>query len=236
MRMNCLLWVAVAATVLVPKPTWAAEKSNPAPTKPANAAPENSADWKPMFDGQSLKGWKVTDFAGHGEITVDPNFKATAKAEPSAAILFEMGAVLTGITYTNPPPHGEYELALEAMKVDGSDFFCALTFPAGTGHCSLVVGGWGGGVVGISSIDGMDASENETTKFLSFDKGKWYAIRVRVTQAKIEAWIDQEKLINVDIKDRRITVRAGEIELAEPLGISAYQTKSALRNIRLRSL
>ena len=27
----------------------------------------------------------------------------------------------------------------------------------------LIVGGWGGTVVGLSSIDGMDASENETT-------------------------------------------------------------------------
>jgi hypothetical protein len=82
----------------------------------------------------------------------------------------------------------------------------------------------------------MDASENETTKFMSFDKNRWYAIRVRVTKSKIQAWIDQDKMVDVALTDRRISMRPGEIELAQPLGISAYQTKSALRNIRLRSL
>jgi hypothetical protein len=147
-----------------------------------------------------------------------------------------MGAVLTGITWTNPPPEGDYELSLEAVKLEGSDFFSALTFPAGDGHCSLIVGGWGGGVVGISSLDGMDASENETTKFLSFDKNRWYSVRVRVTARKIEAWIDEEKVVDIGIKDRRISVRPGEIELAQPLGISAFQTKAAYRNISLRNL
>ena len=32
----------------------------------------------------------------------------------------------------------------------------------------------------------MDASENETTKFLSFEKNRWYRIRVRVTKPKMK--------------------------------------------------
>jgi hypothetical protein len=36
--------------------------------------------------------------------------------------------------------------------------------------------------------------------------------------------------------DRKVTVRFGEIELSQPLGISAYVTKAALRNIRKRDL
>ena len=57
----------------------------------------------------------------------------------------------------------DYEVTLEAMRVDGNDFFCGMTFPAGKDPCTLIVGGWGGTVVGLSSINGMDASENETT-------------------------------------------------------------------------
>jgi 3-keto-disaccharide hydrolase len=218
--------------LLISPVSLAAEK--PAAASPAT--PEKSADWKPLFDGKTLKGWQVTDFAGHAEVTVDPKFKPDRKAPAAPALIFDMGAVLTGLTWTNPPPKGEYEVSLDAMKLDGSDFFCALTFPAGDGHCSLIVGGWGGGVVGISSVDGMDASENETTKFMSFDKNRWYHIRVRVTQRKIEAWIDQEKVVNLTTTDRRITVRPGEIELAQPFGLSAYQTKAAFRNFRLREL
>lgn len=60
-------------------------------------------------------------------------------------------------------PVMNYELSLEAMRVDGSDFFCGLTFPVGSNFCSFIVGGWGGGVVGLSSLNSEDASQNETT-------------------------------------------------------------------------
>ncbi len=227
-----LMWASVLGALLLSPPGLAADK-------PASVSTNTVAQTdlgKPLFDGKTLKGWAITDFAGHGEVTVDPQFKPDPKATPSPAMILEMGAILTGVTWTNPPPEGEYEVSLDAMKVEGSDFFCALTFPAGGGHCSLIVGGWGGGVVGISSVDGMDASENETTKFMSFAKNRWYHIRVRVTEKKIEAWIDQDKVVDLATKDRRITVRPGEIELAQPFGLSAYQTKAAYRNIRLREL
>ena len=45
----------------------------------------------------------------------------------------------------------------------------------------ILLGGWGGGVVGISSIDTMDASENETTKYRQFVTDRWYKVRLRVT-------------------------------------------------------
>jgi hypothetical protein len=208
----------------------ASPPGKPAATASATNSTDKAVTGTPLFDGKSLKGWKVTDFAGHGEVTVDPKFKG------GPAIIFESGAALTGITWTNPPPKGEYEVTLDAMKLEGSDFFCGLTFPTPTGNCSFIVGGWGGGVVGISSLDSMDASENETTKFRAFEKDRWYQIRVRVTKAKIEAWIDQEKMVDVVTTDRKVSVRAGEIELAEPFGISAYQVRAALRDIRLRKL
>ena len=86
-----------------------------------------------------------------------------------------------------------YELSLEGMRLEGSDFFCTTTFPVGKDYCSLVVGGWGGDVVGLSSIDGADASENSTTKLISFKDQQWYRIRIRVSDAAIEAWIDNEE-------------------------------------------
>lgn len=202
----------------------------------AVSEPDKGVNWKPLFDGKSLSGWKVTDFAGHGEVKVDPHFKAPKETNSAPAIILETGAILTGITWTNEPPKGDYEITFEAMKLDGSDFFAALTFPAADGHCSLIVGGWGGSVFGISSVDSMDASENETSKFLNFDKNRWYRIRVRVTKSKIQAWLDKDKLIDLVTTDRRITVRAGEIELAQPLGLSAYQTKGAIRDLKIREL
>jgi len=127
-----------------------------------------------------------------------------------------------------------YEVALDAMSVSGSDFFCGLTIPVGESHCSLIVGGWGGSLVGISSIDSMDASENETTKFINFEHERWYRVRLRVTEGRIEGWIDKEKLVDVVIGGRRISVRPGDIELSRPFGIAAWQTTAALREIQVR--
>ena len=60
-------------------------------------------------------------------------------------------------------PKVDYEVNLDAKRVAGNDFFCGITFPVGKRFCSLIVGGWGGATVGLSSIDGKDAAENETT-------------------------------------------------------------------------
>jgi hypothetical protein len=122
------------------------------------------------------------------------------------------------------------------MRLSGSDFFCGLTFPVRESHCSLIVGGWGGSVVGLSNVDGMDASENETTQFIDFQTGRWYRIRLRVTEQKIEAWIEQKKVVNLTTTGRKISLRFGDIEKCVPLGISSWMTGAALREIRLRRL
>jgi hypothetical protein len=129
-----------------------------------------------------------------------------------------------------------YELALDAMRVTGSDFFCGLTVPVGTNCCSLIVGGWGGTLVGISSLDSMDASENETTKFINFNQDQWYRIRLRVTEARIEAWLDKDKIVDVTTAGRRVSVRPGDIELSRPMGVAAWQTTAALRQPQWRSV
>lgn len=204
-------------------------REDPNWTGPAYQAlpPLEGEGWQYLFDGKSLDGWKVTEFAGHGPVGVR-----------AGRLEIEMGAMLTGVNLvrTNDIPRHGYELALDAMKVDGSDFFCALTFVTRESCCSLVIGGWGGGVVGISSIDGNDASSNETTKFKDFEKNKWFRVRVRVTQDKIEAWIGKEKMVDVQVEDRRIAVRPGEIEDSQPFGIATYQTTAAFRNIQWRPL
>jgi hypothetical protein len=120
------------------------------------------------------------------------------------------------------------------MRVMGSDFFCALTVPVADSYCSLIVGGWGGALVGISSLNDMDASENETTKFLEFEKERWYRIRMRVTPKRLEAWIDKNKVVDVVISGKRVSLRPGEIENCRPLGIACWQTAAAIREVRFR--
>lgn len=189
----------------------------------APSAPFEGEGWQPLFDGHTLTGWRETQFAGHGEIELHDGL-----------IVLKMGDPFTGINRTNDFPTMNYEIALDAMRVSGSDFFCGLTVPVKDSFCSLIVGGWGGALVGISSLDGMDASENETTKYVTFQQARWYRIRLRVTQDRLEGWIDQEKLIDVVTAGKRISLRAGEIEESKPFGLASWQTSAALRNLQMR--
>lgn len=201
-----------------------------APAKPAAessktaAAAETTYGWESLFDGKTLKGWKETDFAGKGEVTVEKD-----------RIQLGLGNNMTGITWTNEAPRSNYEVVLDAMRVDGSDFFCGLTFPVKQEYCSLILGGWGGGVTGISSIDGNDASSNQTTTFRSFKQGQWYHVRVKVTDEKIQAWLDEERVIDFKIEDHKLTTRI-EVDSSKPFGIATWCTTGAIRNIKWRKL
>lgn len=177
-----------------------------------------------LFDGKSLGHWAITDFGGQGKVYVK-----------EGAIYMEMGNDMTGITWKGPLIRMNYEITLEAMRISGSDFFCGLTFPVGENPCSLILGGWGGGLCGLSNIDYYDAANNETTTFVSFENNKWYRVRLRVTPDRIQAWLDDEEIVNIEITGRKIDIRA-EVDLSQPLGIATWQTGGAVKNIRIRPL
>jgi hypothetical protein len=148
------------------------------------------------------------------------------------------GEALTAVKWAGDLPEPPFEIELDARRLDGSDFFCGLTFPVrNSGQCvTLIVGGWGGGVVGISSINGLDASENETTEITRFENGTWYAIRLRRDGERIEMWLDGQKLIDVDTEGRELALRPGPISVCEPFGLATWQSTGEIRNIRWRSL
>jgi hypothetical protein len=184
-----------------------------------------SAGWRALFDGKTLAHWKDSDFFGAGKVTIE-----------EGSITLGFGA-LTGVTWADPSlpfPTAGYELRLDAMRVKGSDFFAGITFPVRDSYCTWIVGGWGGEVVGLSSIDHNDAAHNETSFNQKFDLGRWYALRVRVVPDRISAWIDGDLVIDIPIANRIISLREGEIEHSVPFGIASYETISRLKNIEWR--
>ena len=133
-----------------------------------------------LFDGKSLDGWKKTDFVNSGEVKVE-----------DGAIVMSVGGEMTGITSTRKDLLKlDYELSYEARRLSGEDFFAAATFPVGESFLTLVNGGWGGHITGLSSLDGMDASQNETGRSVKFENKTWYRFRVHVTGKKIRCWVD----------------------------------------------
>ena len=135
-------------------------------------------------------------------------------------------------------PLTNYEISLQAKRLQGVDFFCGLTFPVGKlDRCaSLILGGWGGSVTGISSIDDLDAANNATGSYQRYDDDKWYNVRLRVTPNHLSAWVDDKQVVDIDIKDRKVSLRAGPMEAYAPLSLTTYNTMAAIRNVVLRKL
>ncbi len=175
-----------------------------------------------LFDGRTLGKWQAADFFEPGNVRVRDGH-----------IVLESGEELTGIVWTGPVSRCDYEICLEAMRIDGEDFFCGLTFPVREDYCTLIVGGWRGKVVGLSNVDLMDASENATTILLDFEQNRWYQIRLQVTADRITTWIDGDKVIDADIAGRIIDIRYS-MEPCCPLGIASWKTTAAIRNISVR--
>lgn len=185
-----------------------------------------AAGWQSLFDGKTLAGWRETPFSGRrGSVRVD-----------NGAIILGAGNPLTGVTWTGLFPKTGYEVRFEAARLEGGDFFASLTFPAGDSHCTWVTGGWGGDIVGLSSLDGWDASDNETRSYFEFEARRWYAFRLQVTPERITAWIDEQPVVKVAIAGRRVELRPGEIKLSAPLGLASYATTGGIRRIEYRLL
>ena len=183
--------------------------------------------WTSLFDGQSLGKWQVVDkydFNRHGKVAAE-----------GGCIVLESGSPCTGIRWGGEFPKTDYELAWEAKRVEGGDFFCGLTFPVGDTALTLILGGWGGWVCGLSCIEGERAAENETITSIQFEQDRWYHVRVRVAKSKILVWVDDKETVEFDCRDRKINVDL-TMEPCLPLGVATYYTTGALRNIQFRSL
>jgi len=174
---------------------------------------------------QPVSGWQETKFTGHGTTRVE-----------NGVIFLDPGSPMSGVTRSAAFPKTNYEIRFEATRIKGGDFFASLTFPAGESHCTWVTGGWGGDIVGLSSIDGWDASDNETRTYFTFETARWYAFRIQVTASHIKAWIDEKQIINAPIAGREISLRRGEMNLSTPLGFASYNTAGSIRNVEYRPL
>ena len=181
--------------------------------------------WKKVLPETGLEGWEKTNFGGEGAVEIKDGVLVLMPGEP-----------MTGVNKLGKDfPTENFEMQWKAQRLDGSDFFVGITFPVGKEHCSLIVGGWGGGLVGISSIDGNDASENETASYRNFKNGQWYEFKVRVDAKNITVWIDNEQILEVPRGERKFSVRA-EVMRSRPLGYCVFQSKVTVKDWVYRTI
>lgn len=188
--------------------------------------PEHTWDW--LFDNKLQHGGAASKYDGQGKLALD-----------KGVVRLGVGDEITGVNWADYDkeklPRLNYEMSFEARRVEGGDFFTGLTFPVGDKPLSWIIGGWGGKVVGLSNVNGFSAVENETTQSRDFVDGQWYRMRLRVTKAKIEAWIDDDKLIDLPAADKEFSIR-WSVEASQPLGFATWRTGAELRDIRIRQL
>lgn len=209
--------IAPAGDEPPPAAAQANDRSDQAAPSPA------AAPWKPL-EIRPGGSWVPCQFGGDGPVELK-----------DGVISLGFGDPLTGVRWEGEFPRIDYEIALEARRTNGFDFFCGLTLPVGDQRCSLILGGWGGSLIGISSIDGLDASSNETMLVRQFEQNRWYKVRMEVSQARLRAWLDDEKIVDWERDGRPLDIR-GEMEQTVPVGIAAFQCESEIRNVRIRRL
>ncbi|MFO1486170.1 MAG: DUF1080 domain-containing protein [Verrucomicrobiaceae bacterium] len=193
--------------------------------KPAAEEPKEIV----LFNGKSLDDWEMVDIGASGAVELE-----------GGLMIINQGDSVSGAVYKKADklPMTNYEITLQAKRLQGVDFFVGLTFPVGdVKHCAtLICGGWGGSVTGISSIDNLDASENNTASFQRYDDNKWYSVKLRVTPENLSVWIDDKQVVDEDIQGKKISVRPGPIESYLPLSLTTFSTTAAIRNVKLMPL
>ena len=194
---------------------------------------KTTENWKSLFDGEALTDWTVPIYGGDGEVSVE-----------DGTIVIGRGIMMTGIRYEKEFPKIDYEIRYEARRTGGYDFFAACTFPVKDSFCSFINGGWGGGVIGLSSINGCDASENETTKYHEFKDNMWYRFHIRVYDKQIQVgitpqnkegdWGAEKMVVDLEIDENTKLSTRYEVNMYKPLGICTWNASGQLRNIEYR--
>jgi predicted Ser/Thr protein kinase len=217
-RLRLALWTA-ALVMLLGAGGWLAHLG-----WPSGSHPTTPSNWQSMFDGRTLNGWHVVQggcCTDHGDVTAR-----------DGSIVLAAGTQSTSMVWAGEFPRTNYEVGLEAMRIDGNSTFCHVAFPVGASYCFLVVGA-DGDTVALDRVDGQGYSENQTRSRLAFERRRWYRVRLRVTDTEVTVWVDEGRAIQVRPADHVLTLPPAWSRL-RPFGLGTWQTTGAIRGIALR--
>jgi hypothetical protein len=123
---------------------------------------------------------------------------------------------------------------MEATTPGAERRLCQIVFPVGRSRCALIIGEENG--TGLERLDGKSYDENPTTRPFRPQQGKWHQVRLRVTEARVEAWIDGSKLFDQPIVGHKLSTRAC-YDQVRPFGICrSWEGSTLVRRIGLRQV
>jgi hypothetical protein len=184
-----------------------------------------------LLSPQWLPAWKDTNISAAGPVVMRDH-----------VIRLGIGAPMTCVQFPAWPeaklPTLDYAIEMEARRVEGSDFFSALTFPVGelTRCVSFINGGWGGSTTGLSNIDSQTAAENRTASDQRYTPGQWHQFRIEVRANEIAVWMDQRVIIRTAVEGHLFDVRPGDIERCKPFGLASYESTGEIRRLDVSRL
>jgi hypothetical protein len=184
-----------------------------------------------LLEPAHQSGWQAAGIPDEGSVRVESSELTLSAGKPMTGAVFTAWDTL-GL------PGTQYAIRYEAMRLEGEDIFGMCTFPVSShhAHATFVIGGWGGVVTGISSLDYKDASENMTRAEQRFESGRWYRVRIEVRPEDVRVWVNDRPVVNASLKGKHVSLRPGDIDRCVPFGFATWATTAKVRAVVVERL
>jgi hypothetical protein len=193
----------------------------------AGPSAQKFGKWVSLFDGASMGKWEALREVPDGG-------KLGSVKLVKGAMAFDTMGTCALIKYTGDLPETNYEVAFQAMLVEGEKIG-AFVFPVSGVYCTWYVQGYRGVYTGLEMIDERGYRGNATTRRIALPKGKWHAVRLRVTTAGIQAWVEGEQTLSFTGDRKRLSSTTFSRAIGS-LGHYTNNSRVVLRSIRIRTL
>lgn len=123
----------------------------------------------------------------------------------------------------------DYEISLEAQKIGGNEGFLVLfRVKSERDYYWLNIGGWGNTATAVERSIANRRRTISSFRPIRVEQGRWYKIRIRCEGRRIQAWLDDELIL--DFNDDENAHLNGKV------GVGTWMTKARFRNIKVTAL